>query len=346
MLYRDQAGIGRYVWELQRALADLPDRHERQVTLLLDPRDALRCSTGITTQALAVPARHPLERVTMGLALRRFDTAHFPDHALPDGVRVPSVVTVHDVSFLTHPSTHNVNSRVFYSRAMSRLRCADEVIAVSVHVRNHLLERRLVGAERLSVVAEAPTLAVDVAPHSGDPLSPFALMVGTIQPRKNHARAARAWLHTRASRDMRLFVVGALGYQGGDIVKSIRKCDPKSRVRFLGRVSDATLGRLYSRARLLLQPSLDEGFGLPVLEAMRAGLPCVAADIGALREITDGAAVYADPLDVEEMASAIDRVIDNPDTSKLIADAGRVRAAGFSWAQTAKATVAVYDRLR
>ena len=155
MLYRDRAGIGRYVWELQQAIADLDDRgHE--VTLLLDPRDRSHRRAALPVRAAPAPARHPLERATLGWALRPFEAAHFPDHTLPPGVRVPSVVTVHDVSFLTHPAAYEPRSLDFYDAAIRRLSGAAQVITVSAHVRDQLLERRLVPDDRVSVIHEAP----------------------------------------------------------------------------------------------------------------------------------------------------------------------------------------------
>ena len=344
MLHRDRAGIGRYIWELQQAMADLGDpRHE--VTLLLDPRDRRRRGAALPVRSAPAPARHRLERATLGWALRTFGAAHFPDHALPPGVRAPSVVTVHDVSFLTHPAAYEPRGLDFYRVASQRLSRASQVITVSAHVRDQLVERGLIPGDRISVIHEAPTTALDAAADSTPPLSRYALMVGTLQPRKNHVHAARAWVRSQAARAMPLLVAGALGYQGLEIVRTVRTLDPQARVRFIGSVSDAMLGRLYRHASLLLQPSLDEGFGLPVLEAMRAGAPCVVSDIGALREVAAKAALYVDPQDPEALTNAIDKVVGDPSLSAKLRSAGRERAAEFSWARAAAATLSVYDRL-
>ena len=344
MLYSDRAGIGRYIWELQQAIADLRDpRHD--VALLLDPRDRRHRGAALPVRSAPAPARHRLERATLGWGLRAFGAVHFPDHALPPGVRTPSVVTVHDVSFLTHPAAYEPRSLDFYRTASQRLSRASQVITVSAHVRDQLVERKLVPGDRVSVIHEAPTTSLDVEPDSTPLRSGYALMVGTLQPRKNHVHAAGAWLRSKAARAMPLLVVGALGYQGVEIVRTVRTLDPEARVRFIGAVSDAMLGQLYRHASLLLQPSLDEGFGLPVLEAMRAGAPCVVSDIGALREVAANAALYVDPQDSEALTDAIDRVADDPSLSARLRSAGRERAAEFSWSRAAAATLSVYDRL-
>ena len=254
-------------------------------------------------------------------------------------------MTVHDVSFLTHPAAYEPRSLDFYRAASQRLSRASQVIAVSAHVRDQLADRKLVPGDRISVIHEAPTTALDAAADSTPPRSGYALMVGTLQPRKNHVHAARAWVRSKAARDMPLLVAGGLGYQGVDIVRTVRTLDPDARVRFIGSVSDAMLGRLYRHASLVLQPSLDEGFGLPVLEAMRAGAPCVVSDIGALREVAAEAALYVDPHDPEALTDAIDKVAGDPSLSAKLRSAGRERAAEFSWERAAAATLTVYDRL-
>lgn len=344
MLYRDRAGIGRYIWELQQAMAELGDpRHD--VTLLLDPRDRRHRGAVLPVRSAPAPARHRLERATLGWGLRSFGAAHFPDHALPPGVRAPSAVTVMDVSFLTHPSAYDARSLEYYGAAIQRLPEAAHVITLSGHVRDQLLERNLVRRDRVSVVHAAPATKLHAGCNSNPPGKGYALMVGTLQPRKNHVHAARAWVRSETARAMPLLVAGALGYKGVDIVRTVRTLDPEARVRFVGSVSDAMLGRLYRHASLVLQPSLDEGFGLPVLEAMRAGTPCVVSDIGALREVAADAALYVDPQNSEALADAIDSVVGDQSLSAKLRSAGRARAAEFSWARAAAATLSVYDRL-
>ena len=344
MLHRDRAGIGRYIWELQQAIADLGDpRHD--VTLLLDPRDRRPGGAALPCRSAPVPSRHRLERATLGWGLRPFGAAHFPDHALPPGVRMPSVVTVHDVSFLTHPATYEPRGLDFYRAASQRLSRASQVITVSAHVRDQLVERRLVPGDRISVIHEAPTTLLEADSESRAPRDAYALMVGTLQPRKNHVHAAQAWVRSQAARRMPLVIAGGLGYQGVEIVRTVRRIDRQARVRFVGAVADTMLGRLLRHASLVLQPSLDEGFGLPVLEAMRAGAPCVVSDIGALREVAADAALFVDPEDAEALTDAIDAIADDPARAARLGSAGRERAAGFSWARAAAATLSVYDRL-
>jgi glycosyltransferase involved in cell wall biosynthesis len=344
MLYRDRAGIGRYVWELQRAIADLDVDSARLVDLLLDPRDREHSRAALRARRVAVPARHAFESAVLPLRLQGYNVVHFPDHALPAAVGVPSVVTVHDVSFLTCPHAHHTRSVEFYRTAMKRLGRAAHVITVSGHVRNLLLERRLAIPDRVSVIPEGPATMPEAVGGSVPSAAPYALMVGTVQPRKNYVHAATAWLQTRAASEMLLLVVGEAGYRGGEIIRRIRMLDPNGRVRFLGRVPDSALARLYAHATVLLQSSLDEGFGLPVLEAMGAGVPCVVSDIGALRELAGGSAIFVNTQDTEAFASSVDQVVSNRQLQGKLQEAGRKQAAQYSWSRAAQDTLAVYER--
>ena len=169
MAYRDRAGIGRYVWELQRALSVRQARGSETVTLLLDPRDARASEAGLRVRRALAPTRHPLERATLPLQLRPYRLAHFPDHGIPPGVRTPSVVTVHDLSFFSQPQSYDPSSRAFYSRQIRTLRRAVRVIAVSQFVRDQLMDHQLVPDDRVVVIPEAPSRSLRACADAGQP---------------------------------------------------------------------------------------------------------------------------------------------------------------------------------
>ncbi len=350
MLRHDRAGIGRYIWRLQAALGALaPD--DLRLELLIDGRGRLGARPSLRTRRAPIPVRHPLEAWALPRMLRRADLAHFPDHGVPRGVAAPSVVTVHDVSFLTHPQTHAPASRAHYARAVRSLPRAAAVIADSAFVRAALIERRLVPESRVTVVPLASGLAPRAADHANGAArvwpSPYALLVGTVQPRKNVAAAARAFAASRFARQGSLLIAGALGYRGPQIVRAALEASDGGRaVRFLGRVDDAALARLYAQAEFALAPSLDEGFGLQALEAMTAGTPLIAAAAGALPELTGDAALLVDPTPPEAMTAAIDRLADDADLRAALRARARRRASTFSWERTARATAAVYRACR
>ncbi len=345
MAYRDRAGIGRYVWELQRAMSIRQVRGGETVTLLLDPRDARTAQVGLRVRRAIAPARHPLERASLPLQLRPYRLAHFPDHGIPPGVRTPSVVTVHDLSFISHPQTYEPASRTFYARQIRTLGRAARVIAVSQFVRDQLLNRQLAPDDRVVVIPEAPSPSLGACADTARPLPagrPYGLMLGTIQPRKNIQRGVRAFVQSRAAQDLDLLIAGAIGYEGPQIVRAVRAMESQGRVRFLGYVKTSRLAVLLRGAQLLLLPSLEEGFGLPALEAMALGVPCVLADAGALPEVAGDAALLVDPLSVDSISGAIERLADDEDLRHRLGAAGRVRAQDFSWDRAAAATLAVY----
>ena len=342
MLRYDYAGIGRYIWNLQAAIAQ--DREtELDVEVLLDRRSRLSEEPALPIRRVIAPVRSGIEGVLLFPSIRAMDLVHFPDHGVPIGVKKPSVVTVHDVSFLGHPETHSLQSRRHYAEAIKSLRRADQVIAVSAHVRALLLDRGLADSERITVVPEASGLRHDVPMGDGLWPAPYAVAVGTIQPRKNIEIASLAFGESKFSSYGTLLVIGAVGYRGSEIVRSVRAGNNADRVRFVGRVSDAVLHSLVANAEFLLAASLDEGFGLPALEAMSLGVPVVASTGGALQELVGDAGLLVDPMDPESIRSAIDKLAEDAQLRDELRQRGLLRASRYTWSRTARETLAVYE---
>ncbi len=343
MLRHDQAGIGRYIWRLQEALAALP-QDGLDIELLVDRRGGLPGRPSLPMRTAFAPVRGRLERFLLPRALRGIDLVHYPDHGIPNGVQTPAVVTVHDISFLTHPETHAAASRRHYAGAVRSWRRARAVIVLSEHVRAAILERDLVDEARLTVIPNAPGLlaASDACDRRIWP-GPFALMVGTIQPRKNVELASRAFGASTFARQGTLLVAGALGYRGAEIVRAVRAKPRTDAVRFLGRVSDGMLVRLLTQAEFVLMPSLDEGFGLAAVEAMTCGTPVIAARAGTVPEVVGEDALLLEPKDIEGLTAAIDQLADDEGLRASLGARGRARAAEFSWERTARDTLAVYE---
>ncbi len=343
MLRHDQAGIGRYIWRLQEALATQP-RDGMEIELLADRRGRLPGRPSLPVRSAFAPVRGRLERFLLPRALRGIDLVHYPDHGVPHGVEVPAIVTVHDISFLTHPETHAAASRRHYAGATRSWRRARAVIVPSEHVRTAILERDLADEARMTVIPYAPGLSAtnETCDERAWP-GPFGLMVGTIQPRKNVALAARAFGASSFAQNGTLLVAGALGYRGAEIVRAVRSEPGTECVRFPGRVSDEMLVRLLSQAEFVLLPSLDEGFGLPAVEAMSSGTPVIAARVGTVPEVVGEDALLIEPDDVEGLTAAIDQLADDEGLRASLGARGRARAAKFSWERTARDTLAVYE---
>jgi alpha-1,3-rhamnosyl/mannosyltransferase len=251
----------------------------------------------------------------------RVDVLHCPGHRGPLRSRVPVVVTVHDLSVFRHPDTFNRwtrgYSRIFLPRLARRARL---VIAVSEFTKAEAVELLGVEPDRVRVIPHGVTSPFE--PYGPSAGGDYALAVGTLEPRKNLARAVLA--AERAGVELR--VVGPPGWGGVDIDT-------------VGFVEDEELARLYRGAQCLVYPSLYEGFGLPVLEAMACGTPVVTSATGATAEVAGDAAVLVDPLDVDALAAGIREAIDRREELRA---AGLERASQFTWEKAARQTVDVY----
>src|SRR2546426_5917266 len=254
------------------------------------------------------------------------DVLHCPTYRGPLRPRVPLVVTVHDLAVLRHPGAFNRWTREYSPRVVPRvLRAAREVIAVSEFTRRELVELLGVSEEKIHVVPNAveDEFTEDGPAEQGE----YVLAVGTLEPRKNLARLVEAVRRT----DTELRIVGARGWGRVEV--------DSNGVRWLGEVSDAELARLYRGAVCVAYPSLYEGFGIPVLEAMACGAPVVTTRGTAMEEVADGAAVLVDAQDPAEIAAGIFQAV--ADRAQLVAR-GLERAREFRWDAVAAATMDVY----
>jgi glycosyltransferase involved in cell wall biosynthesis len=267
-------------------------------------------------------------------------------------------VTIHDLSVLRFPHYFRTWFRNYARWVLPRTaRSARAVITVSEAIKQELIGELALPPERITVVSNGVTSefrAEGASAGSGRELrqkydlpKTFVLSVGTIEPRKNLVRLIEAIQQLRrrdALADVHLVHAGPTGWMGADVSKAVAQFTPRHAVRFLGLVPRADLPSLFREARLLAYPSLYEGFGLPVLEAMACGCPVVTSDRSALPEITAGAAVLVDPTSVEAIADGIARVWQNDTLRDDLARRGIARAAHFSWDRCARETARVYER--
>jgi glycosyltransferase involved in cell wall biosynthesis len=194
--------------------------------------------------------------------------------------------------------------------------------------------------ERLRVVHHGIQL-LPVYPRAPEKI---ILHVGAIQQRKNVARLVRAFAAVPS--DWRLILAGSAGYGAEQILREIADSPNRDRISVTGYLSNEELARYYSKASIFAFPSLDEGFGMPVLEAMRAGVAVVASDRSAVPEVCGDAALLIDPLRVDALAEAIGNLARDEEARALLEDRGKRRASQFSWQRAASETWAIYSELR
>jgi glycosyltransferase involved in cell wall biosynthesis len=238
----------------------------------------------------------------------------------------PLVVTVHDLAVLRHPETFNQWTRQYSRLCVFRVvRAARLVIAVSEHTKQELVELFETPEEKIRVVPNG--VSALFTPGGLAETGDYVLAVGTLEPRKNLARLAEATQRL----GVELRVAGEAGW--GDV-----RLDGNL-IRPLGRVSDEELARLYRGARCLAYPSLEEGFGIPIVEAMASGTPVVTSRGGATEEVAGGAAVLVDPRDPASIAAGIEDAVARRDELVRL---GLERARAFDWAETVRRTADVY----
>ncbi|HEC22614.1 MAG TPA: glycosyltransferase family 1 protein [Chloroflexi bacterium] len=359
-----RAGLGRYAATLAAAL-----ERERP--------GAVRLFANLTSGARDLPelAGLPLRSVRIGykpwrmavwlgqLAGVGFDRLlpagsalfHATEHLLLPLRRLPTVLTVHDLIYRLFPAHHRRLNYWYLNAAMPLyVRRASHIITISESSKRDLMRLYGTPAEKITVIYEA------AAPHFKPPPAErieavrvryglperTLITVGTIEPRKNLPRLIEALAALRRDDPaLRLVIAGAKGWLTGGFFAALERFGQQEAVILPGYVSDEDLPALYAGATVAVQPSLYEGFGLPVLEAMACGVPVACSATSSLGEIAGDAALTFDPENVEEIIAALRRLLADADLREELRRKGFARAAEFSWERAARETWAVYDRL-
>jgi glycosyltransferase involved in cell wall biosynthesis len=306
--------------------------------------------------------RFPLRIVWMQLLAGRVlddvraDVAHFTNGMIPLGTGAARVVTIHDMSLKLYPDCHPVRRRVINRPLMGvAASVADAVVAVSNSARDDLLRFHRIPAERISVVREAAGpefrpiqdrgLRARIRMRYGLP-ERFVLYVGAIEPRKNLVRLVEAFADARRQgMAHELVCVGPYGWSSRDLYDQVDRLGLRRLVHFTGYVPADDLPVIYNLSEFFVFPSIYEGFGLPVVEAMACGIPVITSNTSSLLEIAADAAETVDPHDVDALAAALVTLATNADRRGELSARGRVRARQFSWARTAKEMLALYARV-
>jgi len=353
-------GIGRYTYNLVQALTKAAP--EDSFVLLHNPKlvntrydlETLQ-SPNLEIVAIEVPTFSLAEQWRLPSIVRglRLDLFHSPYYIKPYLLLCPSVVTIHDLIPKLYPQyLPSLWKRAIFEVAI-RLAVAStrRVISVSQSTRDDLVRLLGVAPFKVSVIPEG----VDTRFKPADEKAIFnlrqkhnlpvgyILYLGTNKPHKNLARLVGAF--AKAKTERKLVLAGKEDPRYSEAHEVTKQLGLQDRVVFLGRVSEDDLPALYSGAALFVFPSLYEGFGLPLLEAMACGVPVISSSTSSLPEIAGQAAVMVDPLDLSQLARALERVLGDSNLRASMREEGLEQAAQFSWERTAVETLAVYRQV-
>jgi glycosyltransferase involved in cell wall biosynthesis len=353
--------VGMLTVAIELAKALVANQGKDGITLLCS-RERPPALADLKCEAVLSPYRHELAlkmrwlpTVEPQLGCEAILYPYWPSPPFRRADAPPAAIFVHDLAFRLRPKEVPWQQRVYLGTVLGpALKNSAAVLVPSESTRRDLLEHYTIqGLEsKVEVIAEGVPQRVPAGPLP-DGLQPgFILAVGTVEPRKNYPRLLAAFRQMR-SRSLpfiingrpgvpELVIAGRAGWAYGDTLQRIA-AEPG--VRYLGHVDEPTLAALYESASVLAFPSLYEGFGLPLLEAMSRGVPAVVGAAGALPELALGAAIAVKPDDVTAIAGALEQLLSDPNLRSKLSEEGKRRAQSFTWDRAAEQTLAVLRRI-
>jgi glycosyltransferase involved in cell wall biosynthesis len=365
--YEQGGGIGRYTRELTAALARLDTEtpyklfvagaRRRQLPPPLSENFAWRPTplTPLWLARLWGRARLPLPVETFTGPIRLY---HATDFVLPPTLPgTKTLLTVHDLSFVRVPESAQPSLKRYLDDVVPRsVRRADHILADSQATKDDLISLYGTPPGKVSVLLSGVDARFHRVDHPASqaaarakydiPARPYLFMVGTVQPRKNYRRLIQALASLRGGgRDIGLVIAGGKGWLEDPIYASLRETGMTEFVHFIGFADDTDLPALYSGAAVCAMPSLYEGFGLPVLEAMACGTPVLTSNVSSLPEVAGDAALTVTPTDLEAITAALARLLDDQALRENLVERGYAQAARFTWERAAQQLRGVYQEL-
>jgi glycosyltransferase involved in cell wall biosynthesis len=355
-------GAGNYTIHLVRALTGL--KREDELVVFSQPHGIILIEKGgkLPVEWILCPELSPGLRLVweqthlVTLAKKvRVDLLHSPHYTRPDNLPCRSVVTFHDMTFFLYPELHTRAKRLFFPWAMRRSgKTADVLIADSESTRADMV--RLLGIDPNKIIPiplgvdpgfiaiSDLTLRDQIQKKYSLP-EEFILFVGTVEPRKNLPLLIQSYQQLVVTGiQIPLVIAGKLGWMYEEVFAQIEANKLNNKVRLIGYVDQIDLPVIYSMAKVFVYPTLYEGFGLPVLEAMACGVPVVTSNVSSLPEIVAEAGLLVPPNDPQALAQAIQKILDDNALSLKLRQAGPQRAAHFSWQRTAQLTLRAYQQ--
>jgi glycosyltransferase involved in cell wall biosynthesis len=356
-------GAGNYIIQIIRALAELGE--DASYTVFAQPhgRELIGLAEGNNLRFEMVSEMPPARRLTWEqtrlpslLRRSRVDLLHSLHYTMPLRHPVKQVVTLHDMTYFLFPALHTFSKRYFF-RAFIKLsgRQADALLADSESTRRDAIRLAGIPAGKIT------TALLGVTPEFTPIKNPeklhrvaekyqlpgrFILFVGLLEPRKNVITLLRAYQQNRPELEgRRLVIVGRKGWMYNQLQQIVGELNLGEDVHFTGYVEQADLPAVYNLADVFVYPSIYEGFGLPVLEAMACGTPVITTNVSSMPEITGEAGILVPAVDTAALGSALRSILSDPTLQQKISQEGLQRAAAFTWQHTARLTFDVYQRV-
>ncbi len=352
-------GAGNYIVNLVQALSRVDTRNDYVVFAKSPHAEHFASLNRVDLVRVSLPFR--VQRIIWEQTLlpllahkSRLDVLHTPHYTISLAASCASVVTFHDMTFFLYPNVHQAYKRLFFRTLMPiAARRATALIAISESTCQDMTRVLAVPPAKISVIPYgiAPdfrpvpaSMSADARRRFGLP-NPCIVYVGNLEPRKNLVALLQAFARlVERGLPHSLVLVGSRGWHDDDIFSTSRSLRLADRVLFLGYVPQAELPAIYGAADAFIYPSLYEGFGLPLLEAMACGVPVVTSNVSSMPEVVADAGILVDPHSVDALADGLQRVVTDRSLHDELSRKGLERAKLFTWDRTARETLAVYER--
>ncbi len=346
-------GIGRYTYHLIEKLARVDHANQYEILIPAESHD-FQSSPNVRYRLIRLPVfkRRVWEQLAP-LVVGNYDLLHFPYDSCIGMKRGKFVVTLHDAKPILFPSKSNRRNwkqRLKDMIAPNPLEKIDHVVTVSECSRRDLMEQMGIPEDRITVIHQGVDLE-KFSPSTASPVkrfefTPYVLCVAGTDPTKNVRSLIEAFskLRPEIRSQHHLVLVGDV-QKNKELQQCVQEQGIADRTVFTGVVSDTQLAEFYQHASVFVFPSLYEGFGLPVLEAMACGCPVITSNTSSLPEVVGGAGMLVNPRDREELIEAMTKVLTDAVLAGTLCKSGREQAEKFSWEKTARATVDLYERI-
>lgn len=364
----EMAGIGHYTYYLVKNLLAADKRNQYILlfdTRVIETREFEQKNVEIKffpfyQYKKFMPVIYAQTLISAYLNKQKLDVYHNPANFIPLGYRQPSVITVHDLAIFRHPDwfpgsliNKSWSKRVTVPSSIKR---AQKIIAVSESTKRDIIKLFKVPADRIEVIYEGAeknrisNFESRIWKKKYGIKDKFILYVGTLEPRKNVVglvKAFDAWQekNKKIGKDYQLIIAGGKGWKFGQVFKAITAAKFGERIRYIGYIPPDHKWELMQEATVFVFPSLYEGFGLPVLEAMSFGAPVITSKVSSIPEITGQAAALINPRSANQLTEVLTKVLASAKLRQKMSTLGRQQAKKFTWAKTARETLRVYQQV-